>query len=328
MINPTNRQLSGLVFALIVVGAIGFAQSIDKNNAWHPASQIDFSAGVPANVLITGSNSQGITLQGDSGSGSPFLTIANPDNSGDSVLTARDGNAFTFEYPAGTRIVTFDDNGNVGIGVANPGAKLDIGTNDAYEVRFTGSMGANIYADSSDLYLLAGSERALRFGSNGINDQIVLSDGNLDIGRNTHIGGALTVDGALTVNGKNVVGIPVCLSTDGLTLVKCNVNACSGYSSCDGTICDPRTSSYTCYGTITSRGSDSCWRTSGTGHDLPGHWGYIICQYENGDSIKVYSDDGCSSSTNYPPNCPTRDSNSCSTAACATGGQVGYLVQA
>ncbi len=70
----------------------------------------------PRDLLeIAGANGAGITIRGDQSDYSPFLTLNNPDNDTVSVLTARDGNAFNFEYPAENRLVNFDTSGNVGI---------------------------------------------------------------------------------------------------------------------------------------------------------------------------------------------------------------------
>ena len=78
------------------------------------------------NVEVRYANGQGVTLIGDAGSTSPYLTLDNQDNNNASVLTARDGDAFSFEYPVSTELMVVDTTGNVGIGTSSPGARLDV----------------------------------------------------------------------------------------------------------------------------------------------------------------------------------------------------------
>ncbi|MCH7497953.1 MAG: hypothetical protein IH971_08885 [Candidatus Marinimicrobia bacterium] len=85
------------------------------------------------------------------------------------------------------------NSGEVGIGTTTPVARLEItgvtgkdglriGTSNVFELRFIGGGGANIYAEASEFYLLAGSGKKLHLGSNGTNSEVVLSSGNLGIG--------------------------------------------------------------------------------------------------------------------------------------------------
>jgi hypothetical protein len=81
--------------------------------------------------------------------------------------------------------------GNVGIGTTSPDALLHlkapagvqglkIDGNNSYELYFAGS-NANIYSED-DQFWLAGPSKGLRFGSNGINSQLVLQNGLVGIG--------------------------------------------------------------------------------------------------------------------------------------------------
>ncbi|UCD38445.1 MAG: hypothetical protein JSW54_02925 [Fidelibacterota bacterium] len=94
-----------------------------------------------------------------------------------------------------TGVVWVETSGDeVGIGTSSPGSRLEItseagldglriGTSSAYEIKFTGTTSAtNIYAPSTDIYLLAGAGKKLHFGSGGINSQVVLHyNGNVGI---------------------------------------------------------------------------------------------------------------------------------------------------
>ncbi len=92
--------------------------------------------------------------------------------------------------------------GKVGIGTASPSASLDIaaaaagtrgiriGTNNSYEIEFTGGDGANIYSGSSHLVFLAGTGKEIHFGTNGTNSQMILQNGG---------------DMKVTGNGKGII---------------------------------------------------------------------------------------------------------------------------
>jgi len=83
----------------------------------------------PNDILeIAGANGKGITITGDAGTTSPFLTLNNPDNTYASVITPRDGDAFTFEYPDGTKLMTIEEDGNVVVGGGS--GKITVGTID------------------------------------------------------------------------------------------------------------------------------------------------------------------------------------------------------
>jgi len=72
--------------------------------------------------------------------------------------------------------------GNVGIGTTSPVASLDIFTTSGFEMEFHGTNSTNINDTASDLFLLAGTGKALNFGSNATNSQMVLNSGNVGIG--------------------------------------------------------------------------------------------------------------------------------------------------
>lgn len=78
------------------------------------------------NLHIRKCNGKGITLSGDADQTSPYLTFDNPDNDYPSVLTARDANSFSFEYPVDTKLMVIGKEGNVGIGMNDPQAKLEV----------------------------------------------------------------------------------------------------------------------------------------------------------------------------------------------------------
>ena len=81
----------------------------------------------PGDLLeVAHANARGITIAGDADSTSPFLTLVNPDNDSVSILTARDGRAFDFEYGDGNRLMVIENAGDVGIGTADPFARLDV----------------------------------------------------------------------------------------------------------------------------------------------------------------------------------------------------------
>jgi hypothetical protein len=81
----------------------------------------------PHDLLEIGeANGRGLTLKGDEGKIAPFLTINNPDNPDPSILTARDGYAFNFEYPVGKSCLSIDIDKQVGIGTSEPQAKLHV----------------------------------------------------------------------------------------------------------------------------------------------------------------------------------------------------------
>lgn len=73
-------------------------------------------------------------------------------------------------------------NGKLGIGATPVGAKLDIMTDNGYELKFNGSDYGNIYG-TTHLFLL--SDQNLYFGSGGTNSQVTLASGNLGIGTTT-----------------------------------------------------------------------------------------------------------------------------------------------
>jgi len=54
-IQSSNKQLMGLVLALVIVAAVGYVQSIDKNQPWHPADQIDY-ANIPCSSICNDAN--------------------------------------------------------------------------------------------------------------------------------------------------------------------------------------------------------------------------------------------------------------------------------
>lgn len=82
--------------------------------------------------------------------------------------------------------------------INDPAAALgtvNINTTASYELVFTGTGSANIYS-VGDMYLLSAADKALHFGSNGVNDRAILDvNGNLGIGTTDTKGYKLAVNG-------------------------------------------------------------------------------------------------------------------------------------
>jgi len=96
--------------------------------------------------------------------------------------------------------------GNVGIGTTSPVASLDIFTTSGFEMEFHGTNSTNINATASDLFLLAGTGKALNFGSNATNSQMVLTGGNVGIGTTAPgTGDKLDVQGGNINTSGNVI---------------------------------------------------------------------------------------------------------------------------
>jgi len=74
--------------------------------------------------------------------------------------------------------------GNVGIGTTSPAGRLGILNDAGFEIYGQGASAAtplNIFSESN-MFLLAGTGRSLFFGSNNVNQQMALENGNVGIG--------------------------------------------------------------------------------------------------------------------------------------------------
>jgi len=85
------------------------------------------------------------------------------------------------------------NSGNLGIGTTAPGAKLamvagtgvngiDIVNNNMFEIYFSGTGSSSNIKSENDLLILADTGKTLRFGSNNVDSQVILNNGNLGIG--------------------------------------------------------------------------------------------------------------------------------------------------
>ena len=79
--------------------------------------------------------------------------------------------------------------------VMSGGSVFEMASSTGFEMKFTGTTGAsNIYAESTNLFVLAGTGKSLRMGSNNVNTELDLYDGNLTCKTNINPDATTTYD--------------------------------------------------------------------------------------------------------------------------------------
>jgi hypothetical protein len=68
--------------------------------------------------------------------------------------------------------------GKIAVGTTSASGRVTINADDGYELTFAGSAGANINSPSQDVWFYTGTGKTLRFGSNNVNDVLVLDASN------------------------------------------------------------------------------------------------------------------------------------------------------
>ena len=101
----------------------------------------------------------------------------------DSFTVVNELNAPLRFFTNNTERVHITGAGDVGIGTASPGAKLEVNGASILNGNIQTSSGSTLFNSTGDLYVRAGTSGALRLGSGGSNDRAVItSAGNLGIG--------------------------------------------------------------------------------------------------------------------------------------------------
>ena len=86
-----------------------------------------------------------------------------------------DANGFVlYDDTAGAYRLTVNSSGNMGIGTSSPGHKLEVAGGSYLNGNILTNSGSTFYNATGDLYIRSGTSGALRFGSNGSNDRLIL----------------------------------------------------------------------------------------------------------------------------------------------------------
>ena len=79
--------------------------------------------------------------------------------------------------------------------IMSGGSVFEMASSTGFEMKFTGTTGAsNIYAESTNLFVLAGTGKSLRMGSNNVNTELDLYNGNLTCKTNINPDATTTYD--------------------------------------------------------------------------------------------------------------------------------------
>jgi hypothetical protein len=202
----TGNQYGSLYFSTSNAGAPAERMRIDSagnvgigtTSPWEKLS-------IPFNSALAFGNATYSYKISRSGSGELITTFADTYD----ASTARVDFVMRNGAPAQNTALSILGTGNVGIGTTSPASKLDVNgsANINGGLTIAGNLlapsDATVYTATGDLYVRSGSSGALRFGSNGSNDRMLLdSAGNVGIGTTSPVG-RLTLRGAAGTSGKN-----------------------------------------------------------------------------------------------------------------------------
>lgn len=172
---------------------------LDTSNKLHLQT---FGGGALNNVLtLSGSNvgvgatspSEEFVVRADA----PSVQLESSNASGRThgIQSNSDGNFFIYDGTAGVNRITLNSSGDVGIGITNPGFRLEVESSANDIARFVGPNSGNIVfrnATNNEVILHTGTSDALIFGTNGNNERLrILPGGGLTFNGDTAAANAL-----------------------------------------------------------------------------------------------------------------------------------------